>query len=264
MKSRNLINLLLLAMILALGAVAYLKPGLEEPEAETITDLAVSDIDRIALTTTTDSIHFIKQADDWWLAGEPMRLADTLQIEQLTDIARTLPARSYQANELSPEKLGLTDNSPSLTLNNIQLIIGDTDPLNSLRYIRKDDQIFLIRDSLLNYLQASPNQFISRKLFPSNTSIRHIDIPGFDELPADDRNQLLQYWVMAQAVWVSRYKAASAWEQVVTVTLADETSIEYQLRHDEDDLVLGRSDWGVEYHMGSEAAERLLTTTPTD
>lgn len=260
MKSRQLINLLLLIVIIALGAVAYLRPGLDEPEATALTSLGSDDIERITLTTTQDTIEFEKQGDNWWLAGEPQRLADKLQVEQLTDIARLVPARRYAADELSPEKLGLSDNSPALALNNLRFIIGDTAPLNKLRYLQRDNEIFLVKDLLGNFITARENQFISRNLFPSNTSIKHINITGFEDMPADDRNQLMQHWETAQAIWVRSLNPDSDWQQTIGLTLADDRTIRYQLRFDDEDMVLGRIDWDVEYHMGNRAEQLLLDT----
>jgi len=274
MSRRQLLNLLLLIVLLALGLLAWLRPGLEPPPAEQLTSLASLDIKHITLHSKRATIHFERQGEGWMITDPPPMPADSLQVQRLAELTEARVQRSYPAAELEPAKLGLSDSSPRIELNDQAFLIGDTDPLSHLRYLQQGDHIYLIDDSLANFLDAGRTQFASRKLLPEGARVTLLQLPDLilHQTPdgrwqaepnapaasADDWNQLAQYWEHAQAIWVGKLKEQAEWPQQISIGLKDGTNLQYLLRSDSDDLILGRKDWGLEYHLGSAARDQLL------
>ncbi|MFP5507479.1 MAG: DUF4340 domain-containing protein [Gammaproteobacteria bacterium] len=274
MSSRTLLNLLMLAAVLALVAVTVLKPGIE-PEAENppLTTLDSANVQRIEIERG-DTVLILERRDGgWWIAGEPTVPADPLQVDLLLRLPGERPLRSYAAADLDLVQLKLDPGQPRVRIDATEFAFGDTDPLEGLRYVRVGDRVHLIRDSYQSVLQGGRTQFTSRRLLPEGADIAALELPdltlrkrddgGWDVQPAPERlsadapQQLIQAWQNASALWVRSYQPAGD-RKPVTLTLADGTQLRFELRQAEGETLLARPDLGLQYQMPEESARPLL------
>lgn len=274
MSSRTLLNLLMLAAVLALVAVTVLKPGIE-PEAENppLTTLDSANVQRIEIERG-DTVLILERRDGgWWIAGEPTVPADPLQVDLLLRLPGERPLRSYAAADLDLVQLKLDPGQPRVRIDATEFAFGDTDPLEGLRYMRVGDRVHLIRDSYQSVLQGGRTQFTSRRLLPEGADIAALELPdltlrkrddgGWDVQPAPERlsadapQQLIQAWQNASALWVRSYQPAGD-RKPVTLTLADGTQLRFELRQAEGETLLARPDLGLQYQMPEESARPLL------
>lgn len=274
MSSRTLLNLLMLAAVLALVAVTVLKPGIE-PEAENppLTTLDSANVQRIEIERG-DTVLILERRDGgWWIAGEPTVPADPLQVDLLLRLPGERPLRSYAAADLDLVQLKLDPGQPRVRIDATEFAFGDTDPLEGLRYVRVGDRVHLIRDSYQSVLQGGRTQFTSRRLLPEGADIAALELPdltlrkrddgGWDVQPAPERlsadapQQLIQAWQNASALWVRSYQPAGD-RKPVTLTLADGTQLRFELRQAEGETLLARPDLGLQYQLPEESARPLL------
>jgi hypothetical protein len=274
MAPRTLLNLLMLAAVLALGAITFYKPGIK-PEAE-LPPLATLDTDtaqRIEIQRGDSTLTLERRGEGWWIAGEPALPADPLQVDMLLRLPGERPVRSYAAADLDLAQLKLAPGQARLRIDATEFVFGDTDPLEGLRYVQIADRVHLIRDSYQNILQGGRIQLTSRRLLPEGADITAADLPGLalrkredggwdvqpapEKISADAPQKLVQAWNNASALWVRSYQPAEGGKPV-TLTLADGTQLRFELRQAEGETLLARPDLGLQYQLPEESARPLL------
>ena len=276
MSSRNLLNLALLCMAGILVLVIIYRPGFEpEAAAQTLTTLTGDTISRIFVTRTArEPLTFIRQAENWTLAGSSDLPANDLQIRSLLAILQTPTARSYPADSLDLETLGLKPPQATIMLDDTRIDIGITDALDRLRYVQTGDSVFLVADNYQHLINTDWPGFVTRKLLPKDARLTRLQLPDMDlTLTADDQWQLsgdaaaispaalqtlASNWEQASAYYVRRYQ-----QQVISETITLEFSnqtepLTLSIVTHTPDLVLARPDLGIQYHLQAATGEALL------
>lgn len=274
MTSRTLLNLLMLAAVLALAAITFFKPGIE-PEAELppITALDSAKVQRIGIERGDTALILERRDAGWWITGDPAVPADPVQVDMLLRLPGERPERSYAAADLDLVQLKLDPGRPRVRLDTTEFVFGDTDPLQGLRYVQVGDRVHLIRDSYQNLLQGGRTQLTSRRLLPEGADITALDLPGLtlrkrddggwdvdpapEQLSADAPQKLVQAWINTSALWVRSYQPAEGGKPV-TLTLSDGTQLRFELRQAEGETLLARPDLGLQYQLPEESARPLL------
>jgi hypothetical protein len=166
MRSRWFVNLLLLILVIALGAL--MRRELEqEREVVTLTGLAPESIQEISIERSGHPVIRLVQGVDGWRMEAPYRApAEAGRISQLVGIAATGVQRSFPKSG-SAERLGLNADSLRLTLNDLILSFGDLEPSSQLRYVAIGEQVHLIGDGYYHHLIASAEDYVDRKLLPA-------------------------------------------------------------------------------------------------
>jgi len=276
MKSRWLINLLLLLAIAGLGLVARYEPGIDKPDAvQPITAIAADAIQRIHINRPIrDDLVLLKHPDgNWWIDRVTPLPAEPFKVRALARLAEQAPVRSYPANDMNLEALQLDPPYATAILNDTAVEFGNLEPLDDLRHVRVNDQVHLIPDNYLRLMEVSFTQFVRSHLFDTGTRVTAIQLPGLlvretdnnweteppqEDVSADVLQQFLSLWQQAQAVTIQPGDPALDGEPV-EVTLAGVTEpVQFLIIAREPELVLARPDYGITYRMGNRA-EALLT-----
>lgn len=166
MRDRWLVNLLLLILVIALGAL--MRWELEQGQrVATLTGLLPERIIEISIERPGEPrIHLAQGADGWRIESPYQVPAQTERIGELVGIATTPVHRSMPKNAGS-ERLGLNAESLRLTLNGLVLKFGDVDPIGHHRYVAIGDQIHLIGDGFQHHLVAGAEEYVARALLPA-------------------------------------------------------------------------------------------------
>ena len=87
MKSRLMLNLALLAVIVVLGAVAYFKPGKQAPESKPLLTLDANALSRVTLQNKETLVF--EKADGLWRLTAPFAApVNQVRVSQLLDVAK--------------------------------------------------------------------------------------------------------------------------------------------------------------------------------
>jgi hypothetical protein len=267
MRSRWLINLLLLAAIGLLALVALYEPGIEpEPETQTVTALQQGQIDtiRIHRPPRDDLVLARGDHDEWFIEGQTRLPAEPFQVNALLRLAEQAAARSYPASGLDLVKLGLDPPRASVMLGSTQVDFGVSEPLGGLRYVRVGDQVHLTPDIYQYLIDADFTQFVRRQLLPAQAAIRGLRVPAFaltktghdweiepqQELTADRVQQLIDNWQQASALRVKGAAVTAGGERIEVLLDDPAQPLVFLITAREPELVLLRPDLGIEYHMG--------------
>ncbi len=82
-------------------------------------------------------------------------------------------------------------------------------------------------------------------------------------MDADSILMLVDAWRHAQATAVRPYEQSLDWKDVIRIELAD-GDLRFDLAHTDYELILGRPELGIQYHMTKGAGARLLGFTSPD
>lgn len=273
MNTRLLLNLLLLAGVLALIAVVYVRPGVDRaPALPPLTTLDKERIDRIDIVRGTATVTLERRGRTWWIAGAAPVPADNFQVETLLALPTAVPERSYPASELDLAELRLDPPESVLRMGGTEFAFGATDPLQGLRYVRLGERVHLLNDRYQQILQGQRTQLASRRLLPPGAEIIAVELPGVKivksdrgwtlqppqaNLSADAPQQLVDAWKSASALWVQPYQKSAGGKRVA-IGLADGGQVQFELRQAEGETLLARPDLGLQYQLPEETAKPLL------
>ena len=270
MNSRTTLNLILVAIAVALGTLVLLEPGKTKPETH---PLAV--IDAKALTAITlkdrESIRFEKINGHWALA-EPFKApANEIRINQLIDIAQVNSEARYPADPANLAPFELDKPRAVLSLGETVFTFGGSDPINLRRYVQVGDSLHLVSDDFFHHLTAAATDYVDKKLLPDAAKIREIQLPGLKaSLGADGKwtreppvegnggmSDLLTLWGSARAIDIRR-EDKPVQGDTIRIGLSEGHVVEFVIVQREPDLVLSRPDLGLRYEITAETASQLL------
>lgn len=275
MKSRWIINILLIVAVVILTLVARYEPGIETPAGpQTLTSLRVDQIQSIRVNRPLrEDLLFSKTNNTWAIDREPPVPADEFQVRALLRLAEQVAARSYPVEELELSRLALDPPYATVTLDGIEIDFGSLEPLQELRYTRVGDHVHLISDMYQHLIEADYTQFVRRRLLADEVRVSGLDVPGFslarvdgrwqitpssEEVSADALQQLIDNWQQASALHVRPAEATPGDAQEVTLSLGEpERRVRFLIAAREPELVLVRPEFGLQYHMGNRADSLL-------
>jgi hypothetical protein len=283
MSARTLLNLALALLVVLLGAVVWLRPGLEpEVAPAAIMALEPEQVSSINITRLQDApLGFRKKDDAWFIDSDLAIPADAFQVRAILALLKATSVRSYPAEAIDLVGPGLDPPQASIMFNGTRVAIGGIEPIDKLRYIRTGETIHLVEDRYQHLLNAGFNNFVQRQLLPEGASIIALQLPGLAlqlqdsvnwqlepenlDAGADAINALVNNWLRASALYVRRMEPGE-YDSTISLTLKGENEpVVFTLISREPDLVLARPEWGIQYHLTADAGQELLAlpTLPT-
>ena len=278
MSSRSLLNLAMAGIAIGLGLTAWFRPGLEPPAApQPITTLKPAAVNQIQVSRLQrPMLIFTRQADHWLLAGDPPLPASPFQVNALLAILQAETERRYPADTLDLRELGLDPPQASVVLDDrTTLLIGNTEPLDNMRYVQYGATVYLVTDRYQHLINADRTNFIERRLLGDGADITRLALPDltlaqtaaghWELLPADPDisaaaiQQLLTNWQQASALSVRPYEPGTAGTPRITLELAgSDAALVFELVSHTPQFILARPDLGIQYHFSNGAGEHLL------
>jgi len=267
MRSKTILNLMLLGVIASLGVIAYLEPGKKPEVTETLAKLDANQITEITLKNK-ETIVFQKKEGVWRLSEPFPAPVNQIRINQLVDIASSQSLVHYPIKPDEYARFDLVNPLATLTLGGKTLNFGGVDPINLRRYVRIDDTLHLVNDDFFHHLNAIATDFVDKRLLPEGAKVNEISVPGVkvslnDDGKWSDNNGKQDYaewaliWATSRAIDVKRLSSNSTGE-VIHIGLLGRDPIDFTIIKREGGLILGRTDLGLQFELTSETAKSLL------
>lgn len=279
MKSRLILNLLLALLLIALGIVVWLKPGHEDIKTSSIVGLNIEAIHTIKIERENANNIELKRIKNQWQLTQPIKVpALAGKIERLLKISQIKPLATYPLEKSSLGQFNLDTPTVRLSFNNKTLNIGNTESVQSRRYVSNNTQLFLLDDTFLHHLTAPVNAYIDTLLLPNGIQISGLQTPEIslkrqedntwqhtqsptDELSSDAVQMLLDEWRFARAINVSTQFVNTNTEQI-TLSLNNHQKLKFNLIRQKDNVLLISSDKKLAY-LFSNTKYKKMTTLPT-
>lgn len=281
MNSRIWVNVGLLVFIVLLSATVFFSDTKTEPEIVFLSNIDRKEITNIqVIRKNLDDFVFNKQGEDWYMHAPLKVLANNARINAML---RILKARSYgQLNpkDIDLKRFELDDPKITIKLNEHVFQFGNTDAIDQRRYILFNDTIYITNDSLYAQLTTNAAFFADLKLLPADIEITSITFPenkiekvtGQWQLQTqmninpEQLKRIAFSWQEAAAISASKYTTQNN-QPTITIASSNHVSIKFNIVSTEPNIVLGRKDLGIQYHLGSDEADKLLLkeeTAPTN
>ena len=160
MKAIQKLNIGLALIILVL---LLLNLETDESEYTPLTNLDSDAITGISLANPRGILKFSKTGNLWRLDRSPDKKINQETISKLLGILRTHSYRQFENTTENRKNLGLDNPEYQITLDDVSIPFGTTDPVQQLRYILFNNRIHLITDLYLQFLLASEDFFIRQE-----------------------------------------------------------------------------------------------------
>ncbi len=265
-----LLNLILVIAVAALGGWVYwLENKPDEPKTP-LFNIDPVKLDTIVIQRQKNRIELHKTGDRWQMIHPYHARVDSYRIEQLLSLPQQTSQAQYPVSTETLSSFGLAPPQVSVKLGEKKIDFGNTQPLDGWRYIRIDDTLHLIDDSIYPLLTARASDWVERKLLP-NSEIRALILPGWKirlsekgtllsepEAPQEALTRFVETWRQARAIQVSPFtgKPANA-EETITVQLKDQT-LKWDILQREPELILLDRQQKLRYHFYGTSGKKLL------
>ncbi len=266
-------------LIILFGMIAVYEPGVQvEAGEQPLTALQPADVNTINLLRPgEEKLHFHREADGWYLRFHHPQLdeqrslpASPFAMEQLLALCTTPSYTRFPLGDQDASKFGVAPAKAVVYLNGLELLFGDTDPIEHHRYVRIGDTMHLSDDRSYRQVLAQPEELVSKYLLPGTPALsaiamddmslakdanQHWQLAGSDA-SADALQSLVDEWRHAHAIDIS-FVGSAPDGQRVAITLADGNKVELIMVHNDDDLLVYRPEWKLRYRFLPTAHVRL-------
>jgi len=277
MKSRILLNLALIAALVALSLYAYFKPWQDAAPAIKLTQLKRDEVTRIAIEPSGAAGIKLEKRDGTWRIAAPLNAqADATQVDRLVDIVNANAKQKLANADL--DQLGLNPPQVRVTLNDQAIAFGRVNDITYEQYVAVADGVYLVPPLYGYGIPTDAAKLLSRSLLDSGEVPVAFDFGRYriirDDkgtwaaagefattkeapLSQDDFNRWADSWRYTSALSVEPDQGSRAREQV-TVRFKDGKAVTMRIVQKQPDFQLVRNDNAMRYHFGVEVGQRLL------
>jgi len=284
MKNRWLLNLALVIAVGLLAMLAIFRPGTKtEPPGVPLTTLAVNDIQRIKLLRPQQpALVLEKSGEIWRLAAPRAARVNDFHVNEFLRLAGQRVKTRFPAAPAEFEKFGLATPFATIVLNDTEIRLGATHPLNNEIYVQTGDTIALVPATLQRPAGAAVEEWLSPSLLDDKTKIVAIRLPGFSlkqneqggwtrtpdlkDFSSDRAMRFINEWRFARALSVEAASGRGGRESISVTTLEDgkQRTTEFAVIARSPELILRRLDERLDYRFPSDLTERLLEMRPDE
>ncbi len=276
MQSRLLLNLILLLAAIGLALTVWYVYQ-DKNREHYLSALDISQVNTITIPRTQGDIILSRRHDSWRMEKPYALPAHDFRVQTLLGLLQTPVTQAYSSNELDLTQFGLQPARAIIRFNDVEIQFGKSNPVNNKRYIQSANQIYLLDDTLYPLISAEASSFVNLSLLDSSASIVKLELPGLTlqqdsaqlwhdkngkTVAADNAQQLLDNWRDTSAFGVHAYMAR-AHAKPVYLQLADNSTLHFMVLQENNGLIIGRPDMGVEYHFDALYADKLLKLPTT-
>ncbi len=276
--TRLWINVGLLVFIVLLSAVLLMPEDKIEPDLSRLTTIEQNDIVKIeVLRKNIENFEFNKQGEVWHMTWPQQFLANSARINAMLHILNSETYGQFNPAEVDLARFDLIDPIITVKLNDHVFQFGNTDAIDQRRYVLFNGTIYLTNDSLYAQLTTNAAFFADTKILPQDFEISAIQFPenkierhdqqwqlqNLMDINPDQLKKIVFAWNNASAISVRKYTAPET-ELPIIVSSSNGITIRFIIVSTEPHLILGRKDIGVQYHLGSDEADKLLLKENTE
>lgn len=276
MKSKVLLNLALIAALVAISLYTYFKPWQETAQALKLTQLKRDDVTRIAVEPRHGAAFKLEKRDGAWRIVEPFNAqAEATQVDRLIDIVNANSKQKLANPEIA--QLDLDPPQIRVTLNDEKFAFGRVNDITYEQYVAAAGGVYLVPPLYGSGIPTDATKLLSRRLLDAGEIPVAFDFGRYrivrDDkgnwaasgdfvvakdapLSQDDFNHWADEWRITSALSVERDKGSRAGQQV-TVRFKNGKTVIMRILQKEPDFQLVRDDNAMHYHFGVEVGRRL-------
>ena len=285
MRSRWIVNLVLLLLVAGIVAFLYLKPQEQEEQAATyeVSSLKLADFNKLSLEFPAKAPVTFEKRDGFWYLVQPYSArADQVTVQRIVSIVAATSREKFSAAD--PARFGLDNPRLKIKLNDEEFIFGLYNPVTAEQYVAYKDGVYLLSGL---YAETASTQLL--EMLDKSPLKPREEIVGFDfsrleqwedvrlqldmdtngkwqvsvanaKPKQDDINAWFdEYWTKIRALSVEPYTPdRKANYPSFSVKLKDGKQVNFDKLQESPQLILGRPDEGMRYYFPADVGFTLL------
>jgi hypothetical protein len=277
MKSKVLVNLVLVLLLTGLVLYAFFRPKEQPDPGIRLTQIKRDDITRITVERRgSPTIQLEKRGAGWRISAPLQTRADPIQVERLADI--TTATAKHKLPPGDPGRYQLDPPQVRLTLNDQAFAFGRINDVTNEQYVATAGAIYLVAPFFGYGIPTEVGKLVSRKLLDDAEVPVAFDFGGYriarDErgtwtiegaspeqqgkaLSQDDFNRWADEWRLTSSLGAEPRRAARGGEHLV-VHFRDGKKVAMEIVQKQPEFLLVRSDENMQYRLGAAVGRRLL------
>lgn len=276
MKYKVLINLALIAALVALSLLAYFKPWQETTPAIKLSSLKRDDVTRIAVEPRGAApIKLEKHEQAWRLIAPFNAQADGPPVDRLLDVVNATAKQKLPNPDLA--QFDLDPPPVRLSLNDQTFSFGRVNDITYEQYVATANGVYLVPPLYGYNIPTDATKLLSRRILDQGEIPVAFDFGRYrvvrddkgtwtmaggaarpdKPLSQDDFNRWADEWQHTSALAVEPDKGSRSREQL-NVRFKNGKSVSMAIVQKAPDFQLVRNDNGMRYHFGIDVGQRLL------
>lgn len=274
MLKKTLLNLVLFGIVIILiYFVSHTKK--ENNLLATLTKIKPDTISQIIIQHNKHKSVLIKKYDHGkaiWKFTQPIIIgANSFRIRSLLRLLNAPVQAHYTSSEISLRKIGLKNSPTSIQFNHHLIQFGIINPINHLRYILYNNNVYLIEDVYFPLINSNFSTLVAMELLPHNSDIEKLVLPHLTidknsrglwqsnvDLPADTIIRTVQQWKTFQAFGVHQYMQRASLGKIQVYLKSEKKPITFQISDIRPWVILARPELNLEYHLDIKANNLLI------
>jgi hypothetical protein len=276
MKSKILLNLALIAALVALSLYSYFKPWHSAAPILKLTSIRRDDVSRISVEPRGGTPFRLEKLGGTWRIVAPFNAqADVTQVDRLADIVNANAKQKMANADLA--QLGLNPPQVRVILNDQAFAFGNVNDLTYEQYLAAADGVYVVAPLYGYGIPTDATKLLSRRLLDAGEIPVDFDFGRYrivrddkgtwaasgefamakDAVSQDDFNRWADEWRNTSALSVEPDKGGGA-RQKISLRFKDGKTVAIRVLQTAPDFQLVRSDNAMRYHFGVEVGHRLL------
>ena len=286
MKSRWIINVLLLLLVLGIGAFIKFRPQ-QELKVETsyeISSLKLGAVSKLSIEFPAKAPIVFEKKDGYWYLAQPMKArADQMMVQRIISLVGAKSAQKFAAQDLT--QFGLDQPKLKLKFDDEEFVFGTFNPVTSEQYVSYKDSVFLLPVVYAENAQSPVEEYLDKSPFKPN---ERKQVVGFDFSHLEQWEQVRLNVDLVDGAWKASDPKAKPkqnemndwfdayWRNISVqrvepytpdrktpypsfeVKLADGKKVHFDKIQESPELLLGRPDEGMMYHMPMDIGFTLM------
>ena len=289
MKSRWLINLVLLLLVAALAAFLYFRPkqAVDSEQSHEVSSHKLADFSRIRVEFPAKAAVAFEKVDGHWRIVEPYSArADLMSIQRILSIVAATSKEKFLASDLA--RFGLDKPKLRLKLDDEEFLFGTYNPVSGEQYVAYKDSVYLLSPVYAENASIQVVELIDKNpLKPTEQAVGfdfsrleqwedvrlQVDLvngkwqstPANLKLTSEGMKEWMQAtWANAQAKSVEPYTPdRQQTYPSFEVKLKDGSKVHIDKLQESPELLLGRPDEGMLYHFAPDIGFTMLNPPVT-
>ncbi len=178
MKSRWLVNILLLVLVLGIFAFIKSRPQQEvaKETAYEVSTLKLADFSNISVEFPAKAPVAFEKVDGYWYIAKPYKArADQVLVMRILSLVGAKSPQKFEATDLT--QFGLDQPKLKLKFNNEEFIFGTFNPVTSEQYVAYNNHVYLLPVSYAESAQSPVEEYLDKTPFKPDEQKK---IAGFD------------------------------------------------------------------------------------
>jgi hypothetical protein len=286
MKSRWLVNVLLLALVLGIGVFLKFRPQQEvaKETAYEVSTLKLATFTKVSVEFPAKAPVAFEKVEGYWYLDKPYKArADQMLVMRILSLVAAKSTQKFQATDLT--QFGLDQPKLKLKFDNEEFDFGTFNPVTSEQYVAYNGLVYLLPVSYAENAQSPVEEYLDKSPFKPDEQKKII---GFDFSHLEQWEEVRLNVDFADGKWKASPEKAkptqnemnewfySYWRSVSVqrvepytpdrkttypsfeVKLNDGHKVHLDKIQESPELLLGRPDEGMIYHVPPDIGFTLL------